>query len=105
MKEREDAEKRVKKAQHALDLTAQAIAMLDIALDNFDTSAAQYHMLRDYYGSDNWFADVQAHNNYEMSHNFNAHILSEDGAYNTIAKRHDLAIRLLETGTRILKEH
>lgn len=105
MASREEIEQRVKIAQQALDDTEQAVEALSSALDHFDASAGAYRVMRDYYGSDEWFSDVEAHNKGTISQEFNAHILSEDGAYDVIGERHELALRLLETGIRILRQY
>ena len=90
---------RIKAMEEALNKTAAAVKETDALLDRMEELRGKMTALSKYYGSAEWYEDREG----ELPEGVRAGVLSEDAAYDVITSLRDAAIRMLETGTDILK--
>lgn len=92
---------RVIDMEKILDTTVEVTAQLTQALDRLDSQRETITALCSYYGSADWFTDMDAANNGEVS--VKCGVLTEDAPYDAISDIRQNAIRMLEYATDILK--
>ena len=95
---------RIKEMEEALDRATEAVRQLARDLDCFETSQPAISKLAAYYGSEEWFEDRDADEDGELPTDLKRGVLGEDVPYDLLVEYRDLAIRMLETATRMLKE-
>ena len=88
-------EQRLNRAKTVLSDTDAILSKLEAELDEIDR-------LDSYYGSDDWFADVEAHERGELG-GIPCGVLSEDSVYVVITERRELALRMLELAAKIFR--
>ena len=84
-----------------MDNSIKAIRNFENALEVFTKAQVEMNKVSEYYGSKDWFSDIEAR---KILKDIKAGILSEDLVYNTLIDNRNLAIRMLEVGTEILKK-
>lgn len=94
----EDLEKIFDNHQLAIDKLSEAILL-------YEKSLEEYHKLRDYYGSERYFLDMDACNEDKFPKDLKCGILSEDLVFNQIGENYQLGIKMLELGTDVMKKH
>ena len=99
-----DRKNRIEAAEAALNSARVGVDTFARALDAFDASQAQVAEVSDYLGSEDWFDDREAYDRDESLQEVPAGILSEDLGYDLLVDNRDIAIRMLEIATKVLKE-
>lgn len=95
---------RIKEMESALNNSIKAIKKFEEALEEFLKAQDEINKVSTYYGSEAWFSDVEEYDSGKIPKDVKAGILSEDLAYNTLMENRDIAIRMLEVGTEIVKK-
>lgn len=95
---------RIDMMENILDDTARILETVENALDRLEQNRAAYLKLRAYYGSEEWYQDVNAADAGMLPEDTKCGVLSEDAAFNLIGSRNELAIRMLETATQMVKD-
>lgn len=98
-----DKIKRIKNMEKILDKSADIFKELNLALDKLEDNLSDYKKLDDYYSSQDWFSDAADFNDNLLSKDLKCGVLSEDAAYNLFGENYELAIRMLEIATKMLK--
>ena len=99
-----DAIKRIQEMETALDAGAAAVSRMEEALDEMDRLKERIAALSAYYGSEEWYKDVEAHNEERLPPELKCGVLSEDLAYDLLTDARAQAIRMLETAAYLLKK-
>lgn len=95
---------RIVAGEEALDRSRAVVDAFTEALEAFENAQEDIEQVMDYLGSEEWFDDREAYEAGDVPEDVKAGILSEDLGYDLIVDNRDIAIRMLETATRILKE-
>ncbi|MBQ9058753.1 MAG: DUF4298 domain-containing protein [Atopobiaceae bacterium] len=98
-----DRTERISAAEAALDAARGAIDHFEAVLDEFEQAQREVNRVSSYVGSENWFDDMDAHTRGEVSRTVKAGILSQDLGYDLIVDNRELALRMLELATSILR--
>ena len=72
-------------------------------LSEYESIQKDIKNISDYYGSEEWFSLLDEYEKGNLK-DIKAGILSEDTAYDLIIDNKELAIKMLEIATKILKE-
>ena len=99
----QDAVRRIREMEAALDECAGAIAALSQQLDDMDALRDKMTRLFAYYGSDDWYDDRALDEQGLLPDGLKRGVLSEDLVYDAITDLRDAAFRMLEQATDILK--
>ncbi|QCT74808.1 DUF4298 domain-containing protein [Macrococcoides canis] len=91
--------------EKVLNETSEIVEKMNALLDQLEANRAEYHALKNYYGSDEYMRDVVISNESDAYQDIPMGVLSEDGVYNLIAEHYALNIRMLEVATEQLKQH
>ena len=91
---------RITEMEKRLNAITEATAGLDAELDRIESLLDDMSCLFDYYGSNEWFDDLEG----ELPADVPAGVLSEDLVYAQFMKVREASFRMLELGTEILKE-
>lgn len=94
---------RIEEMEAALDVSADAIKAFDKALKQFKRAQPGLAKLSAYYGSEEWFDDVEAFENGKLPEELKCGVLGEDIPYDVLIGYQDLGIRMLESATKALK--
>ena len=94
---------RIQRMEAAFDASRETIERLAQALDEFDEAQPTLSEFAAYYGSAEWFDDVDADEFGELPADLKRGVLGEDLPYDLLVEYHDLAIRMLQTATRALE--
>lgn len=81
-----------------------ALARLEDSLDQFEKKQADLAELREYYGSETWYADRESDDEGKLPPTLARGVLTEDLVYNALIDNNNIAIKLLEVGTKLIKE-
>lgn len=95
---------RIQAMEKILNSYTDVLANFEKALDVLVQNREDYIKLRDYYSSEQWFKDVDAYNEGKLPEDLDCGVLSEDAVFDLIGDRNRMGIRLLEEGTRMVKE-
>jgi hypothetical protein len=90
----------------AMNECSRVLGELSEKLDRLEELRGRMTGLFDYYGSDAWYEDREAFAaaaRGDVPADLTAGVLSEDLVYDEITEVRDLAFRMMETGTDILK--
>ncbi len=98
-----DQKTRIDMMETVLDDTGSIIETVEKALDKLDQNRTAYLTLRDYYGSEEWYQDVNAADAGMLPEGTKCGVLSEDAVFRLLEDHNALAIRMLETATRMVK--
>lgn len=99
-----DRIERIAAGEQALDSAREVLDRFRLALDEFAAAQENVGAVVDYLGSEDWFDDMEAHAAGEVPRDVKAGILSEDLGYNLVVDNRDLAIRMLEIATEIMRD-
>ncbi len=95
---------RIKEMEERLNRCTAARADLDRQLGRMEELREDMIRLFAYYGSEDWYEDREAWDAVgEKPEGLTAGVLSEDLVYDGITEVRDLAFRMIESGTDILK--
>ena len=95
---------RIRAMEALLDETADAVENLANALEDYAAAQAKIQKLGKYYGSENWYADLDADQAGRLPEDLKRGVLSEDLIYDVLTGNRDNALRMLELGTEIMKK-
>ena len=94
---------RIQHMEEAFNASREAVDRLARALDELDEAQPALSSFAAYYGSGQWFDDVDADERGELPADLNRGVLGEDLPYDLLVEYHDLAIRMLRAATRALE--
>lgn len=97
--------KHIKKYENILDTHREKLEELDKVLDEFENSLEGYENLKDYYGSEEFLQDYEDSNSGKIPSEIKQGVLSEDSVFDLIGDNYHMGIKLIEIGTKILKNH
>ncbi|WP_197407425.1 DUF4298 domain-containing protein [Olsenella massiliensis] len=95
---------RITKMESILNSHAAAAAGLAAALDEFERSQKSYPLLRDYYVEGGYMQDVAADNEGLLPDDLPRGVLSEDAVFDLMGENVELAIRMLELATVVIRD-
>lgn len=94
---------RINKFEKLLNNANDTIKELALILEKYATCQKDIQELDKYYGSDDWYQDVDSYDMKLLPKDIKAGILSEDAIYDLLDNNKRMAIRLLEQATKVLK--
>ena len=101
--ENQDKVKRIKEMEQILEESTEIFANVNKSLDELEKSMKKYNKLDKYYSSENWFIDEESYREGKFPKDLQCGVLSEDLAYNLFIENNNIAIRMLEIATKMLK--
>lgn len=96
---------RVSRMEAILDAHAALLVRLGDAIDAFEAGQADYQLLRDYYCSEDYLADVDVDAAGGLPDDLKRGVLSEDATFELIGDNLQAAIRMLEVATAVVRDH
>ena len=75
---------RIRTMEEKFDKALKAVAVLDEAIENFESVIPEINELISYYESDMWRKDFDADSNGKLPADLKRGVLSEDGIYNLL---------------------
>ena len=85
---------RIKEMEQRLTRALKAVRAMDSALNAFELVQGDIRALDEYYGSDDWKADLAADNAGLLPPTLKRGVLSEDGIWNLLEDNKDLLHRM-----------
>ena len=101
--ENQNKVKRIKEMEQILEESTEIFVNVNKSLDELEKSMKKYNKLDKYYSSENWFIDEEAYREGKLPEDLKCGVLSEDLAYNLFIENNNIAIRMLEIATKMLK--
>ena len=101
--ENQNKVKRIKEMEQILEESTEIFANVNKSLDELEKNMKKYNKLDKYYSSENWFIDEEAYREGKLPEDLKCGVLSEDLAYNLFIENNNIAIRMLEIATKMLK--
>lgn len=98
-----DMIERITLGEQRLDAASEVIERFRASLEEFIAAQRDIECVSNYLGSEEWFDDIEAHGAGELPEDLKCGILSEDLGYDLLVDNRDIAIRMLEVATKILK--
>ena len=96
---------RIQKMEQFLNESTGIIQEFSAVFERFLQCQAGIEQLKQYYGSEEWYQDLEAYDNKQLPKGLKCGVLSEDLIYDMLMDYHKLAIQMLETGTGIVKRY
>lgn len=93
---------RITNMEKDLDIVIGEIELFKKSLMNFEKVQKDINRISKYYGSKVWYKDKEDYENNKI-HNIKAGILGEDYTYDMLEDNREIAIKMLEIATKILK--
>ncbi|KAA9220513.1 DUF4298 domain-containing protein [Aerococcus loyolae] len=100
-----EREARIQAMENHADQVAALLADFSKSLEAYAKGQAAVNKLSDYYGSEEWYRDFEASNQGALPSDLKCGVLSEDQVYNLLTDNYDLAIRMLEIATQVIKNY
>ena len=94
---------RIKEMEYILYKSSELFKHLDNILDKVEANIPNYRKLDNYYSSKYWFEDEKSYSKGELPEDLRCGVLSEDLAYNLFGENQDLAIKMIEIATKMLR--
>lgn len=94
---------RIAEMEEYLDDAENVLKEFAKALGKYEQCLKRMDALSEYYGSKDWFQDVEDYDSGRLPKGLKCGVLSEDSIYSMLTDNKELAIRMLEVGTRIIK--
>lgn len=101
--ENQNKVKRIKEMEQILEESTEIFANVNKSLDELEKNMKKYNKLDKYYSSENWFIDEESYREGKLPEDLQCGVLSEDLAYNLFIENNNIAIRMLEIATKMLK--
>lgn len=98
-----DAVTRINKMEDLLNDADLQVGTFEAMLNRFEKIQPNISELSQYYGSEEWYQDLAAYDTGKLPEGIACGVLSEDAVYDLLAKRRELAIKMLKLATRILE--
>lgn len=96
---------RITKMEQFLNESTDIIREFSNIFERFLQCQPGIEQLKQYYGSEEWYQDLEAYDNKQLPKDLKCGVLSEDLIYDMLIEYHKLAIQMLETGTGIVKRY
>ena len=96
---------RINKYEYILNNSNQIIKNLEKTINDLNNIQSDIKSLNDYYGSSEWYKDIDDDKLGLLPKDINKGILSEDAIYNLLIDNKEVAIEMLEVATNILKNY
>lgn len=96
---------RINKYEYILNNSNQIIKNLEKTINDLNNIQSDIKSLNDYYGSNEWYKDIDDDKLGLLPKDINKGILSEDAIYNLLMNNKEIAIDMLEVATNILKNN
>ena len=96
---------RINKYEYILNNSNQIIKNLEKTINDLNNIQSDIKSLNDYYGSSEWYQDIDDDKLGLLPKDINKGILSEDAIYNLLIDNKEVAIEMLEVATNILKNY
>ncbi len=87
---------RIKHMEKHLDRAAEAVMELSVALEKYAEAQEAIQELKDYLGSEEWRADLEADEERRLPQGLKRGVLSEDGIWNMLEDVQQLNCRMLK---------
>lgn len=97
--------KKIERMEEILDEHRNSIEELSESLERFVEGQKRYHELREYYFSEEYMNDFDESNSPDFISEVKCGVLSEDAVFDLIGDNYNVAIRMLEAATEIIKNH
>lgn len=94
---------RIEAMETLLNECAEAVAAYAEATERFGAIQEKIRILSDYIGGETWFEDREADEQGRLPQGLRRGVLTEDLGYDVIVGNRDVAIRMLEIATDIMK--
>lgn len=94
---------RINKYEKILDNANKTIKELTLIVEKYAVCQKEIEELDKYYGSDDWYLDVDSYDMKLLPKDIKVGILSEDAIYDLLNDNKQIAIKLLEVATKTLK--
>ena len=95
---------RIKDMEPRFDKASEVVCGTGEALDALEKTLPDILAFSEYYGSEDWFEDVDSYNKGEVPGDVKCGVLSEDLPYDLIIDAHELALRMLKAALAILED-
>ena len=89
--------------EQILEESTEIFVNVNKSLDELEKIMKKYNKLDKYYSSENWFIDEESYREGKLPEDLQCGVLSEDLAYNLFIENNNIAIRMLEIATKMLK--
>lgn len=96
---------RIRKMEKILDDYSKTLEDFNKSFGHLIESQDEYSKLREYYGSKDYFDDIEKWEKGEFPKDLKCGVLSEDAVYNLIGENFSTAIKMLEVATEMVKKH
>lgn len=103
MNDRDELLTRITAMEEAFDAARRALDAFEPRLAAFENAEAVYEAFAAYYGSEEWFAHYDADAAGELPGGLKRGVLGEDLGYELLCDYHDVAVRMLDAATNVLK--
>jgi len=94
----------ITKMEGHLDEAIAIIKEFSEVFDRYEQCLERIGELSEYYGSKDWFQDMEDDDTGKLPKSLKCGVLSEDLVYNMLIDNRELAIRMLEIGTKVIKK-
>ena len=94
---------RIRQMERRMHRVEKVVGHLTWVLNELEQSQDELSALAAYYGSDQWYDDLAADEKGRLPGDLKRGVLSEDLVYDMLTGNRDNAVRMLEIGTRIVK--
>lgn len=101
---RDESIQRIEQMEPLLNECTRALAQLEKQLKAFARVQKKIRILSDYYGSEAWYADLEAEEQKQLPPDLPRGVLSEDLIYDVITGNRDAALDMLALAAKILKQ-
>ncbi len=95
----------IRQMEEILDRHTEILNEVAKALDALEENQEAYERLKEYYGSQDFMEDFEKSNKGELPKDLKCGVLSEDAIFDLIGDNYQTAIRMLELGTKMVKDH
>ncbi|MGI5949155.1 DUF4298 domain-containing protein [Peptoniphilus sp.] len=96
---------RVRKMEEILDDYSKTLSEFNESFKHLIEAQDRYEKLKDYYGSDDYFDDLESWDRGEFPKDLRCGVLSEDAVFNLMGDNFSTAIKMLEVATEMVKKH
>ncbi|WP_455257596.1 DUF4298 domain-containing protein [Peptoniphilus asaccharolyticus] len=91
--------------ERVLNESQEIVEELEKVLDKFENNLDEYNALKEYYMSEEYMKDFDLSNETKVYEDIAYGVLTEDSIYFLIRQMHENAIRMLELGTKVIKDN
>lgn len=95
----------IQKMEAYLDESYSVVREFSEVFEKFEKCQDKLKELSQYYGSEDWYRDLEDYDNGRLPKDLKCGVLSEDLIYNILMENRELAIKMLEVVTGIVKSN